>query len=122
MGVKGVVGVEQGLFKVCNAATSLAASLWIPAFAGITMALRRPHKRMKMAGRLVPVDSRFRGNDGVGLTSIFIAMTAGGYKPKAVTLQRPWELRRVHNRLLGTGLRKSRGNHAEKSRLPRGQS
>ena len=28
-----------------------------------------------MAGRLVPVDSRFRGNDGVGLPSIFIAMT-----------------------------------------------
>ena len=25
--------------------------LWIPAFAGITMALRRPHKRMKMVVR-----------------------------------------------------------------------
>ena len=31
-----------------------------------------------MAGLLVPVDSRFRGNDGVGLPSIFIAMTVGG--------------------------------------------
>ena len=30
-----------------------------------------------MAGLLVPVDSRFRGNDGVGLPSIFIAMTVG---------------------------------------------
>ena len=25
--------------------------LWIPAFPGITMALRRPHKRLKMVGR-----------------------------------------------------------------------
>ena len=28
-----------------------------------------------MVGLLVPVDSRFRGNDGVSLPSIFIAMT-----------------------------------------------
>ena len=33
-----------------------------------------------MAGLLVPVDSRFRGNDGVGLHSIFIAMTMGALR------------------------------------------
>ena len=30
----------------------LPPPLWIPAFAGITMALRRPHKRMKMGRRV----------------------------------------------------------------------
>ncbi len=62
---------------------------WIPAFAGITIALRRPHKRMKMSGRRVskvreraappvennpqrhnplpaPLDSGLRRNDGWG--------------------------------------------------------
>ena len=42
---------------------------------GITMALSGHIREMKMVGLLVPVDSRFRGNDGVGLPSIFIAMT-----------------------------------------------
>ena len=51
---------------------------------GITMALSGHIREMKMAGLLVPVDSRprvgargqaLRGNDGVGLPSIFIAMT-----------------------------------------------
>ena len=59
------------------------SSPWIPAFAGITMALRRPHKRMKMVGRRVgffhrlvglplptPLDSGLRRNDdwGAGMT------------------------------------------------------
>ena len=44
---------------------------------GITMALSGHIREMKMVGLLVPVDSRFRGNDGVGLPSIFIAMTVG---------------------------------------------
>ena len=39
------------------------------------MALSGHIREMKMVGLLVPVDSRFRGNDGVGLPSIFIAIT-----------------------------------------------
>ena len=41
----------------------------------ITMALSGHIREMKMVRLLVPVDSRFRGNDGVGLPAIFIAMT-----------------------------------------------
>ena len=57
----------------------LSPPLWIPAFAGITMALRGPHKRMKIAGCRVgfsivwwvypspPLDSGFRRSDESGV-------------------------------------------------------
>ena len=43
--------------------------------------LVRPRKRDENGGGLVPVDSRFRGNDGVGLPSIFIAITMALRRP-----------------------------------------
>ena len=67
-----------------------ASPPWIPAFAGMTMALRRPHKGMKMASSLGMVEADPAPGPSSGTPqddmtgrpgAIFIAMTGGGGHP-----------------------------------------
>ncbi len=89
--VAGTPRYEDGGLVAGSVWASLVPPLrfpWIPAFAGITMALRRPHKRMKMGRRVsffhrlvalpLPTPSGFRPRIGVrGMPSI-AGMTIGG--------------------------------------------
>ena len=70
--------------------THPASPPWIPAFAGMTMALRRPHKGMKMASSLGMVEADPAPGPSSGTPqddmtgrpgAIFIAMTGGGGAP-----------------------------------------